>query len=239
MSTSGGAGDGAARTAGAGVRLRVAPIQRSDAERLSAVFGGLPSVEAASLDRHEGDAAIYTLRAPSVARLVSELEQVATSTGAALTRTIGGEVVLALPAGNASAFLEGVASGRILDQAAAHPATMAAITPQGMMRPEQAARTGTGVRPRLRAVPQPDAPRTPALRTGRAWASVRRTRLARMTGRWRTPLAVVVLAAMLALALTFSGQCSTEDNGAGAPGQPQQRLVGVSPAYVLPHTAAR
>jgi hypothetical protein len=216
MTTGGGAGDGAEQTAPAEVRLRITPVAREDVGRLAEMFARLPAVAGVRTLAQDGDAATYAVETPSRARLLTELGQVAVSIGAAVTRTIGGDIVLALPSGAAPQF-----SPESVTPSPSHPATDQPDRRPPSMDPDEHPHTGVDhpegghtraerkARTRLRAVPGPDEPRTSPLSRLRdrlvAWRQ--RQARARRGRSVNALLGVIVLAAVIALSLTVSDQC--------------------------------
>jgi hypothetical protein len=260
MSTSGGAGDGAERMHKAGVRLHVSPVAQADVERLGATFERLPSVTTVRLDSFDGTTATYAVTAPSVARLLTDLGQVADTVGAALTRTIAGEVVLALPADSAAPSdqaapppqppapkppaanqLDGGARAMHLT-APTGGATKTRVSDAPQREPQGPSRRSLDDarrRRRLRALPNPGEPRSTPLTRLQERLVVLRGRLARAGRRrrgWQAPAAVVLLAALLAVALTVSDRCSSDSNR--LPPRPESKDTVMAPRTQPLQTAA-
>jgi hypothetical protein len=220
--TTGGAGDGAERAARAEARLRISPVAAADVERLGEMFARLPAVTGVHTLGLDGETASYAITTSSMSGLLTELGQVAATIGAAVTRTIGGEIAFALPSDQAPVLTpdaapaepEPIPAGEDAPPAAAQPSTeapaRAPAKPGGRDRKR---------RPRLRAVPHPDEPRTSPVSRIRDRLAAWRQRQARVHARggrsWNALLGVVVFAAIIALSLTVSEQCS--DGGSSAP----------------------
>lgn len=99
---SGAEGDGAAT-----VRVRVAPLTEAEMRGWRLLLRRLPAVTAAESCGFDGFAGVFDVEAPSVTRLLSELQRLAGKMGAALTPTITGEVGLTLRAAETSSITPG------------------------------------------------------------------------------------------------------------------------------------
>lgn len=228
MTTTGGeAGDSAEQTALAEVRLRISPVASEDVERLGHMFTRLPAVAGVRTLQVEGTTATYAVQTPSKARLLAELGQVATMIGAAVTRSIRGEVVFALPANTAP----DLPANAITPPEATSPIPEQSTTPTGGHNPSRSHRvdpvsSGTARqrharRARLRALPRADEPRPSPharLRNGLAAWHQRQARARARRGRsWSAFLGVIALAAIMTIGLTASQQCGDERGALSAP----------------------
>src|SRR5262249_55737958 len=97
VTTSGDAGQGQGRSSPSWTRLSVMPVQDGDVEELRAALGRLPAVAELRIHPQGDERGSFDVDASSLGRLLYELEQVATRVGGVVTRTIAGDVVLALP----------------------------------------------------------------------------------------------------------------------------------------------
>lgn len=105
------------------VRLRVAPLTDADLTQWKALLERLPAVRSVEPSGFDGFAGLFDVRAPTVTRLLTELQKLARTIGAELTPTITGEIGLTLRAEDASPrsraasdkfrdFTSGMAAGR-------------------------------------------------------------------------------------------------------------------------------
>jgi hypothetical protein len=122
------------------VRVRVAPLAEVDLLKWKLLLERLPAALSVEPCGFDGFAAMFDLRAPTVTRLLTDLQKLAQKIGAELTPTITGEVGLTLKAAEAPA--KSAAAGRVKDfqdaVAASHGRTEAPERAQRADRPSRA-----------------------------------------------------------------------------------------------------